>query len=146
MKQKGTLLDIAIKTKKGLPIHLMNSAEVSIDTGVSNDLRGKPGKRQVTVLSMEAWKTVCTKLSTNLHWSNRRANLLISGIQLENSTNKLLSIGNVILKITGETTPCKLMDEKFKGLKKVLEPNWNGGVTCTVIQGGIIQKGDSVSL
>ena len=57
-----------------------------------------------------------------------------------------MKIGNVILEITGETTPCQLMDENYPGLQKALEPNWNGGVTCRVIKGGEIKKGDNVTL
>jgi len=57
-----------------------------------------------------------------------------------------LQINDVSLKITGETTPCKRMDELFPGLKNALVPNWHGGVTCKVIKGGAIKECDKVFL
>ena len=146
MKQTGILLEIGVKIKRGAPMQLLENVTVSENSGISNDYRGKSEKRQVTVLSDESWESVCTVLSANLDWTNRRANLLISGIKLQNSKGRLLKIGNVTLEITGETTPCKLMDENYPGLKNALEPNWNGGVTCKVVKGGKIKKGDNVTL
>ena len=146
MKQTGILLDIGIKINRGSPVQLLDTANISEKTGIANDHRGNSTKRQVTVLSKESWKSVCTSLATDLHWTNRRANLLISGIELKNSIGGHLIIGNVILEITGETTPCELMDKNHPGLKNALESNWYGGVTCKVIKGGKINKGDSVTL
>lgn len=127
-------------------MHTISSAVVGTETGVSPDYRGLPGKRQVTVLSKEAFDTACAELETTLPWTIRRANLLISGIELENSTGKQLRIGDLILEITGETEPCYRMDEQYEGLKSALEPAWRGGVTCRVIQGGNIKIGDEVQL
>ena len=134
MKQTGVLLGIAIKNKSKSPMDLLNKAIVSSKTGIASDYRGKSSKRQVTVLSAECWDQTCKTLNTQLHWKNRRANLLISGIDLKNSKGRILQINDVSLKITGETTPCKRMDELFPGLKNALVPNWHGGVTCKVIK------------
>ncbi|MBS4062170.1 MAG: MOSC domain-containing protein, partial [Bacteroidetes bacterium] len=103
-------------------------------------------KRQVTVLSEEAFNEACAELGAALPWTIRRANLLISGINLENSKGKSLEIGDVVLEITGETDPCYRMDEQFEGLKDALQPNWRGGVTCRVVSEGNINLGDEVNL
>jgi MOSC domain-containing protein YiiM len=142
----GQLVGIAYKTEKYGSMHTISSAMVGTETGVSPDYRGLPGKRQVTVLSKEAFEAACSELETLLPWTIRRANLLISGTELENSTGKQLRIGDLVLEITGETEPCYRMDEQHDGLKIALQSAWRGGVTCRVIQGGNIKTGDEVQL
>jgi MOSC domain-containing protein YiiM len=142
----GQLVGIAYKTEKYGSMHTISSAMVGTETGVSPDYRGLPGKRQVTVLSKEAFDAACAELESALLWTIRRANLLISGIELENSSGKQLRIGDLILEITGETEPCYRMDEQHEGLKSALQSAWRGGVTCRVIQSGSIKIGDEVQL
>lgn len=142
----GTLKGIGYKLKKYGVVETAKEAYVGLLTGVDRDIRGLPGKRQVTVLSEEAFDEACTELGANLPWTIRRANLLISGINLENSKGKSLQIGKVVLEITGETGPCYRMDEQFEGLKDALQPNWRGGVTCRVVSEGYISLGDEVNL
>jgi MOSC domain-containing protein YiiM len=120
------------------------AAFIGIETGVAEDFRGKPGKRQVTILAEEAFMEACKVLQKNIPWTTRRANLLISGIQLENSSGKHLQIGDAIIEVTGETDPCYRMDEQVQGLKEALEPNWRGGVTGKVVVEGHVKIGDAV--
>ena len=138
------LVGIAIKEGTRKPMIELPRAEISTETGVEKDYRGKPGKRQVTVLSLSAWKQVCNQLKVDLEWTKRRANLLIDEIKLKNQTGARIRIGDAVLEITGETSPCDRMDEIYSGLKAALMPSWNGGVTCRVIRSGIVQVNDPV--
>jgi MOSC domain-containing protein YiiM len=70
--------------------------------------------------------------------------LFVEGVPLADSIGKTIQIGSLILQVTGETSPCNLMDETYSGLRERLEPDWRGGVTCKVIEGGNIQVGDLV--
>ena len=142
------LLGIAIRRRSRGEMLEISQAMVDKDFGVENDFRGSPGKRQVTVLSLEAWKDACAELNDANHllWTARRANLLISGLNLEDSSGKLLRIGPVELEITGETAPCSRMEEAHEGLQTSLLPSWRGGVTCRVHSNGTISIGDCVSL
>jgi catechol 2,3-dioxygenase-like lactoylglutathione lyase family enzyme len=38
------------------------------------------------------------------------------------------------------------MDRFHRGLRKALEPQWRGGVSCRVLAGGTVQRGDPVEL
>lgn len=142
----GQLAGIAYKTEKYGAMITLDSAMVGTGTGVASDYRGIPGKRQVTVLSKEAFEAACNDLQDSLPWTIRRANLMISGIDLENTTGKHLRIGDLVLEITGQTEPCFRMDEQRDGLKLALQSQWRGGVTCRVITGGTITVGDKVML
>lgn len=142
----GKLTGIARREKKRAPMETLETAEISTATGVAEDFRGKPGKRQVTVLSTAAWQDACRDLGRELPWTTRRANLLVDGIPLKESTGKFLHIGSIRLLITGEIDPCSRMDEQCDGLTNALIADWRGGVSCTVLEGGSVALGDRVTL
>ena len=120
---------------------------MTFDKGVGDDSRGLiKGDRQVTVMTLENWKATCDELDRHLHWTTRRANIMIEGIDLENTTGNLLRIGNFMLEITGELNPCSRMDEQKEGLTKALTPNWRGGVKCKILSEGIVNENDEVTL
>ena len=138
---------IAYKTAKRGPMNPVNQAQISLTHGVENDVFGKPGKRQVTVMSLEQWQTACQELNCELDWLTRRANILISGYHFSAAdVGKSITIGDVVLTITGETDPCKKMEIAYTGLEKALTPEWRGGVTCRVVEPGVINTGDKLSI
>lgn len=140
------LLGIAVKSKKRGSMQSLETAQVSKSHGVENDFRGRPGKRQVTVLNYKAWLQACSELNKELDWTTRRANLLIDDLDLYESTGKVIEIGDVSLLITGETDPCSRMNEVDPGLFDVLLKNWRGGVCCKVINDGKVSLNDKVKL
>jgi MOSC domain-containing protein YiiM len=142
----GRLVGIARREKKRAPMETLEKAEVSDQTGVANDSRGKPGDRTVTVISARAWREVCAELGEEIPWTTRRANLLVDDIDLPRCAGPIIEIGDVRLKVTMEVDPCSRMDEQYEGLRAILKPDWRGGVGCTVLAGGSISLGDSVAI
>lgn len=140
------LIGIAKRTTKRAEMQLLDSVVVSLERGVGDDFRGRPGKRQVTVIACEAWRAVCDGIGVELPWVARRANLLVEGLELENSGGRVLKVGDVRLLVTKETAPCERMEEVHKGLFAALAAGWRGGVCCRVLQGGKINLGDKVEL
>ena len=144
--QTGILKGIATRPKARAEMIQSNSTQVSVDMGIVGDYRGtKVKRRQVAVLALEKWVSACNDLNAKLSWTERRANLLVEGLNLKDSTGQHLQIGDVILEITGETTPCARMDEVKTGLMSALATDWRGGVLCQVIQSGKITVGDSIT-
>jgi len=142
----GCLEGIARRDRKRAPMQVLEHAEISAETGVARDFRGKPGQRQVTVLSASAWRAACADLGRDVAWTIRRANLLVDGIELLQTAGCIIRIGPVRLLVTGEVDPCSRMDEQCPGLTNALKPDWRGGVSCTVLEGGPVSLGDAVSL
>lgn len=142
----GRLVGLARRDKKRAEMEILDDAEISEQTGVANDFRGKPGKRQVTVISAEAWAAACEELGQEIPWTTRRANLLIEDIELPQRTGNVIEIAGVRLLVTMKVDPCSRMDEQFQGLRSALIPEWRGGVACTVLKGGPVRLGDSVSV
>lgn len=123
------------------------TTDITTAHGVASDCRGQPGKRQVTVLALQCWRDACAQLAIEIPWTARRANLLVSGMQFSaGDVGKIISIGGVQLRITGQTDPCGRMDRAHPGLRAALTPNWRGGVCCQVISGGKVSVGDDVLL
>ena len=143
----GEVVGISTRIKKRAPMVVFASAKVSFEKGIGDDSRGKiQGNRQVTVMTQENWDIVCEELGKKLHWTTRRANIIIKGVDLENTTGCILKIGDFFLEITGELDPCSRMDEQIQGLTKALTPNWRGGVTCKILKEGVVNEGDKVVL
>jgi MOSC domain-containing protein YiiM len=141
------LVAIAFKEGRKTPMLEVAKAVISTQTGVEQDIFGKPGPRQVTVLSKLQWLDACCELNTSIPWLARRVNLLVEGVRFNaDSVGQYLKIGNVILEITGETNPCKNMELEYPGLETALATDWRGGVTCRVLRGGTASKGDDVIL
>lgn len=142
----GTLTGIARREKKRAPMETLARADISTETGVARDSRGKPGRRQVTVVSAAAWRDACRDLGREVPWTARRANLLVEGIDLPETAGGILRIGPVTLQVNCEVDPCSRMDEQYPGLTCALQTAWRGGVGCTVLEGGSVALGDSVTL
>ncbi len=142
----GCLLGIAMREKKRAPMVLLDFASISIPSGIESDFRGKPGDRQVTVLSDRGWNAACKELGEPLAWQMRRANLFVQDIDLFQSAGKILKIADAELLITRETDPCARMEAQKSGLFAALAKEWRGGVCCRVIKNGTVKLGDKVEI
>ena len=101
--------------------------------------------RQVTIISREQWQEMMAELGASVDPSARRANLMVSGVELEGSRDRTLRVGAVRIRIRGETRPCERMDEALPGLREAMGGRWRGGVFGMVLDDGIVTAGDAVS-
>lgn len=110
-------------------------------------LRGnadRGGRRQVTLIALERWRELMEALGAGLDPRARRANLLIVGVDFENSRGRLLRVGPALLRINGETRPCEQMEAALTGLQALMRERWGGGAYAEVVEGGQIRVGDIV--
>jgi MOSC domain-containing protein YiiM len=103
------------------------------------------GRRQVTIITRERWEELMRDLGADVPPSARRANLLIAGLDLQDSRDRILRVGGVRLKINGETRPCERMEEAHPGLQALMRDRWGGGAFAEVLDGGEILVGHPVA-
>ena len=101
------------------------------------------GRRQVTIISTERWADLTATLGAVIPPSTRRANLMVSGLDLEKTRGRILRIGSTRLQINGETRPCEQMEEAHPGLQAAMRERWGGGAFAEVLDGGEIRAGDA---
>lgn len=142
----GRIAAIAIAPKKRGAMKLVETASVTVESGIAGDARGKLPGRQVTLLFAADWADACRDLGHDLPWTTRRANVLIDGLSVPARAGVRLRVGSALLEVAEETKPCQLMERAATGLRKALTPSWRGGVCCTVVEGGPIACGETVSI
>jgi MOSC domain-containing protein YiiM len=142
----GTLLAIAWKSKPRTPMQTAAEALVAAQTGIAGDFRGAAIDRQLTIVFQEDWEAACRDLGAHVPWTARRANLLVEGLANPRRAGGIIRVGEIALAVTGETAPCSRMDAERDGLRAALTPDWRGGLTTRVVEGGRIAIGNAVRL
>jgi MOSC domain-containing protein YiiM len=121
----------------------VDTALLEVNGGL-RDNANRGGKRQVTIISQERWAELMEALGADLSPSARRANLMVSGLNLENSRGRVLRVGTTRLRMNGETRPCEQMEAAHAGLQELMKERWGGGAFAEVVDGGEIHAGDLV--
>ncbi|MFK3889823.1 MOSC domain-containing protein [Sphingomonas sp. NPDC079357] len=147
----GVLLGIARHARSRAPMELVDHVEVTLDGGIHGDfrgaMRGKPYKRQVTLIERGDWAAVMGAVGHTIGWEQRRANLLVDGFDLPQTAGVRVRIGaDVVLEITRECDPCERMEALADGLRAAMTPDWRGGACAMVISGGRIAVGDEIRM
>ena len=125
------------------PMDAVSQATLQIGRGMV-DNADQGGRRQLTIMSAHRWELVNKTLKKNLHPSVRRANILVSNMELQETRGRFIRLGPCLIRVLGETRPCEQMDKSFWGLQAALDKNWGGGAFAEVLTDGIITVGDRV--
>ena len=145
----GVIAGLARHAAPRAVMEVIDRATITPERGVEGDCKGrfKPGgrnRRQVTLIERRDWETATAALGVDLPWSDRRANILVDGIDLPQLPGTMLRIGDVRLVVLVECDPCHRMDALAPGLQQALRDDWRGGVCTRVLTGGEIAVGDAI--
>lgn len=137
----GEVVAIWLKRSKGGPMDAVPRVEAVAGQGLVNNAN-QGGKRQVTLIDEERWREAVDQLGVNVPPSARRANVMLRGIDLEETRGRILRVGGCVIRIHNMTRPCEQMDDAQPGLREALAPRWRAGAYGEVIEGGAIGVGD----
>lgn len=106
--------------------------------------------RQITLIQAEHIVVLEKLLNKSIDAATLRRNLVVSGINLLAAKSLFkdqkmhLTIGNIVLEITGPCEPCSKMESALgKGAYNAMRGH--GGVTAKIVIGGELKVGDLVS-
>lgn len=141
----GAVLAIWIKRARRGRMDAVPTAHLIAGQGIEGNA-DQGGWRQVTIITQDAWDRMEQALGASVDPAARRANLLVSGVDLRAARGRTLRVGDCRIELRGETRPCERMDEAHDGLRAAMRPDWNGGAFGVITAGGHIHVGDPVSL
>ena len=141
----GKLEAIWLKVERGGSMSAVTEATAKAAGGLTGDANFGRIRRQVTLIEKEVFETLNDEFGKSLDPAVRRANLMVSGVRLADTRDRRIRIGDCVLQIRGETRPCTLMEDALTGLRDALDPDWRGGVFCTVLSDAHLRVGDAVS-
>jgi MOSC domain-containing protein YiiM len=143
-REVSELLKIWVKRFRRGPMDPVLRATMVAGRGIAGDAN-QGSTRQVTVLSDRDWIELTAGPGTP-DPIVRRANLLVSDVDLLNSRSKILQVGSVRIRLLGETRPCERMEEAKTGLRAAMSVPYGGGAFGEVLDDGEIAVGDEVRL
>jgi MOSC domain-containing protein YiiM len=143
VSESGRLEAIWIKRAHRGPMDAVPRATLTAGRGIAGNA-DRGGRRQVTLIDQRAWDAAIAQVGVRVDPVARRANLLVSGIELAATRGRILKVGDCQLRIRGEVLPCGRMDEAQPGLRAALKPEWRGGVFAEVLNDADLEVGAPV--
>ncbi len=138
---------IGIAPEKRGPIGSQQSVELVAGAGIVGEhhyREGSPSQRQVTLIQHEHLPVIAALMKQEaVDPAALRRNIAVSGINIAALNARTFSIGDAVLKGTGDCVPCELMENTL-GVGGYASMVAHGGITCIVLTGGTVNVGDSV--
>jgi len=144
MSDVAKLAAIWIKRAHRQPMEPVDHARLVAGSGLTGNA-DYGAQRQITIIEREVFAELPAPIRDSVQPSARRANLMVTGIRLKDTSGSILRVGPCRILIRGETKPCHRMDQACPGLQQALRPNWGGGAWGDVLDDGEIRVGDGVA-
>jgi MOSC domain-containing protein YiiM len=127
---------------EGGPGQRAREIEIRTDHGIVGDHRSKSdSKRQLTLIDSAVLEDVARIIDKDIPDGASRRQVRVSGVDLNTTIGKTLTLGNVTVKVESDCPPCNIMETAVgPGARQALQGR--AGVCCRVIGGGVLREGD----
>ncbi len=146
LPQAGAIEWIGVRPARGEPMIAVESAQLLAGNGLVGDrFKGRFGSaRQVTLIQQEHLVAIAGFLHCGtVAPETVRRNIVVSGLNLLALKNKRFAIGETLLEYSGLAHPCSKMEAAL-GPGGYNAMRGHGGITARVIEGGVMNVGDSL--
>tara|TARA_B100001123_G_scaffold355623_1_gene408797 strand:+ start:359 stop:799 length:441 start_codon:yes stop_codon:yes gene_type:complete len=141
--------EIGITEKNNQEIKKKESIEVVASKGIIGDryFHDFNGDReQITLIESENIDYYNNTFNTTFNYLEFRRNIITKNIKLNDLVGKIITVGDIKLKVNDLCRPCKeLQDRLGKGniIKEFLR---RGGLRCEILSSGTINIGDKITI
>lgn len=144
----GRIVWIGLRPARRRATVVVTEAQALAGRGLVGD-RGevRPSRvRQVTLIDAAAMAAAAQQLGlATIDPALLRRNLVVEGVDFAAARGQRLRVGDVLLAITGPCDPCSRMEEALgEGGFEALRDR--GGLTATVLAGGVVRVGSTVDI
>lgn len=124
------------------PVISVEAVDVIAGEGVVGD-RKFGSRRHVTVVSTDELDRASARLGNPIPPGSTRRQITITGVELPRTRGATLELGEVVIRVIGDCSPCNKMEESVgTGARAALVGL--AGVTAEVVEGGRLKVGDEV--
>ncbi len=144
--REGRLEWMGVRPGRREPVRIADALILNTTQGIVGDHYAgiTERKRQITLVQSEHLAVVSSLLGFPVEPAMLRRNLVVSGINLLALKGQWIRIGeSAIVAITGACHPCTRMEDSL-GAGGLNAMRGHGGMTATVVQGGMIRLGDTI--
>ncbi len=142
----GELVWIGVRPALQAPMQVVEAVEAVPGRGLTGDrFQGRQRQREVTLLQAEHLNVLSSLAGREVLPEQLRRNLVVKGVNLLALKGQEFAIGQVRLRCTGAAHPCSRMETTLGegGYNMV---RGHGGITATIISGGVMHLGDAVQV
>ena len=136
-------IHISAETWPGQP-HAVEEVEAIAHQGLVGD-RKFGAKRQISIVSVDELAEAAARLGSEIPPGSTRRQITISEGRFDRTPGSTIRIGDVVVSVNGDCSPCDEMEQSIgPGARAALVDL--GGVTGTIVEGGVIRVGDPVEM
>lgn len=140
----GTVTAVCISEKKGTRKKGVPSAVLIVDHGLENDAHAGPGRRQVSLLSLEQIEKFRSR-GAIVSFGDFGENLVVSGIDFASlPIGTRLRIGDAQLELSQHGKECHTRCAIYHAMGDCIMPTQ--GVFARVLRGGPVSVGDAMAV
>ncbi len=144
----GNVLCICVGSEAGAAMAEVRAVTAEAGNGLVGDRyyggngsfnRGKPGKRQVTLMNAMFFE------GSSFAFLDSRRNIITTGVELMDLIGKEFQVGEAVFRGVKYCDPCA-RPSRLVGIEQSFRDAFfdRGGLVAEIVRGGIIQIGDTV--
>jgi len=144
----GKVFEIGIAETSGKKIIKIDSVNAVAGKGLVNDRFYKEDnieKNQLTLIEKESIDIFNRSLDLPIPYLNFRRNIVTVGVKLNDLVGKIVSVGNVKIKVHDLCEPCKYLQDILNQNNLVKDLIHKSGLRSEILSSGKITKGDKIN-